>query len=37
MEFIYKAEEMSGDRGYDDTRFTVKLWDDYGVKPIIDI
>lgn len=28
---------MEADRGYDDTKFYEKLWDDYGIKPVIDI
>lgn len=31
------AETMAADRGYDDTKLVVKLWDDHGIKPIIDI
>ncbi|MCJ7843686.1 transposase, partial [Lederbergia sp. NSJ-179] len=34
---LEQAEEMSGDRGYDDTKLIVKLWDDHGIKPVIDI
>lgn len=26
-----------GDRGYDDTHFIRSLWDDHGIKPVIDI
>jgi hypothetical protein len=28
---------FSADRGYDDTRLLVSLWDDHGIRPIIDI
>lgn len=34
---LEQAEEMSGDKGYDDTKLNVRLWDDYGIKPVIDI
>ena len=36
-ELIEKCETMGADRGYDDTKFYVKLWDNYGIKPVIDI
>jgi hypothetical protein len=31
------AETMAGDRGYDDTKLVVKLWDEHNIKPVIDI
>ncbi|MDC3425727.1 transposase [Aquibacillus sp. 3ASR75-11] len=31
------AETMAADRGYDDTKLLVKLWDDHKIKPVIDI
>lgn len=34
---LEKAEELSGDRGYDDTKLFVRLWDNDGIKPVIDI
>lgn len=34
---LKQAEDMSGDKGYDDTKLIVKLWDDYEIKPVIDI
>src|SRR5690625_335933 len=34
---LENAEMMSGDRGYDDTKLIEKLWDDYDIKPVIDI
>lgn len=34
---LENAETMSGDRGYDDTKLNVRLWDDHGIKPVIDI
>lgn len=34
---LKQAEEMSGDKGYDDTKLIVKPWDDYEIKPVIDI
>jgi len=36
-ELIEKCETMVADRGYDDTKLYVKLWDNYGIKPVIDI
>jgi hypothetical protein len=32
-----RAESLSGDRGYDDTKIIVESWDNQGIKPIIDI
>ncbi|WP_373895059.1 transposase [Virgibacillus sp. CBA3643] len=34
---LEQTEEMSGDKGYDDTKLNVKLWDNHGIKPVIDI
>jgi len=34
---LKNAEKMSGDRGYDDTKLNVRLWDDHRIKPVIDI
>lgn len=34
---LENAESMSGDRGYDDTKLTKRLWDDYDIKSVIDI
>ncbi len=31
------AETMTSDRGYDDTKFIVDLWDNHRIKPVIDI
>lgn len=36
-EILEKCETMEGDRGYDDTKLVVKLWDEYKIKPVIDI
>jgi transposase len=36
-ELIRRCETLEGDRGYDDTKLYVKLWDDYDIKPVIDI
>ena len=36
-ELIDRCETLEADRGYDDTKLFVKLWDDYGIKPVIDI
>lgn len=34
---LEQADEMSADKGYDDTKLNVRLWDDHRIKPIIDI
>jgi hypothetical protein len=34
---LERAEELTGDRGYDDSKIHCKLWDVYGIKPVIDI
>jgi transposase len=34
---IERCEAMEADRGYDDTKLIVKLWDEYEIKPVIDI
>ncbi|MBS3943422.1 MAG: transposase, partial [Dethiobacter sp.] len=34
---IGRCEFFIGDKGYDDTKLIVKLWDKYQVKPVIDI
>jgi len=31
------AEHFTADRGYDDIKLIKKLWDEYGIKPVIDI
>ena len=36
-EILEIAETLAGDRGYDDTRLIEKCWDQYQIKPIIDI
>ncbi len=36
-ELIEKCETLEADRGYDDTKLLVKLWDGYKIKPVIDI
>lgn len=36
-EIIERCEVLTADKGYDDAKLIVKLWDDYQVKPIIDI
>jgi len=36
-EWFAKAETLSADRGYDDTKLIEKCWDRYGIKPVIDI
>jgi hypothetical protein len=34
---VDRAEDLSGDKGYDSEENNRKLWDDYGIKPIIAI
>jgi hypothetical protein len=34
---LEKAETLAADRGYDDTKLIVKLWDEERIKPVIDI
>lgn len=34
---LENAETMAGDKGYDDTKLNERLWDDYEIKPVIDI
>jgi hypothetical protein len=36
-EIIKDCRWFLGDRGYDDKKLIVKLWDDYRIKPVIDI
>lgn len=34
---LENAESMQADKGYDDTKLHVSLWDGYKIKPVIDI
>lgn len=36
-EILQRCAYFSADRGYDDTKLHKKLWDEYQIKPIIDI
>lgn len=36
-EILEACESMEADRGYDDTKLIVRLWDEYKIKPVIDI
>jgi len=36
-EVLGRCEYVLGDRGYDDGKLIEKLWDRYGIKPVIDI
>lgn len=36
-EMLEQAEILSADRGYDDSKLIVKCWDEYDIKPVIDI
>ncbi len=35
---LQRCDEFAADRGgYDDSKLIIKLWDDYEIKPVIDI
>jgi hypothetical protein len=34
---LERAKYLTGDKGYDDTKLISKLWDEYSIKPVIDI
>jgi IS5 family transposase len=36
-EILNRCETFTGDRGYDDSKLIITLWDDYGIRPVIDI
>lgn len=36
-EIMERCEVLTADKGYDDTKLIVKLWDEYRIKPVIDI
>lgn len=36
-ELLNTAGTLAADRGYDDTKLLVKLWDEHNIKPVIDI
>lgn len=36
-EIMKRCQHFSADRGYDDGKLIVKLWDEYKIKPVIDI
>ena len=36
-EILEACETLEADRGYDDTKFIIRLYDKYGIKPVIDI
>ncbi len=36
-EIVDRCMYLTGDKGYDDTKMTTKLWDEYRIKPVIDI
>jgi len=36
-EIVDRCMYITGDKGYDDTKMTTKLWDEYRIKPVIDI
>lgn len=36
-EILKQTDILTADRAYDDTKLIVKCWDEYGIKPVIDI
>lgn len=36
-EIMDRCEVLTADKGYDDTKLIVKLWDKHQIKPVIDI
>ncbi len=36
-DLVERCEVLVGDRGYDSRRFVSELWDEYGIKPVVDI
>jgi ubiquinone biosynthesis protein Coq4 len=36
-EILRIAQTWAGDKGYDDTKLIEKCWDQYQIKPVIDI
>nr|WP_291955904.1 hypothetical protein [Mahella sp.] len=34
---IDKCEVLEADKGYDDSKLIEKLWNEYNIKPVIDI
>lgn len=36
-QMLKTTETLAADRGYDDTKLLVKLWDEHKIKPVIDI
>ena len=36
-EILEKCETMEADKGYDDSKLIIELWDEYKIKPVIDI
>lgn len=36
-DILEAAETLAGDKAYDDTKLNVRCWDEYGIKPVIDI
>src|SRR5690625_16972 len=36
-ELLENTKVLSGDKGYDDTKLIERLWDNHGIKPVIDI
>lgn len=36
-EIVETCETMEADKGYDDTKLIVNLWDEHKIKPVIDI
>ena len=34
-EIVDRCMYITGDKGYDDTKMTTKLWDEYRIKPVM--
>jgi hypothetical protein len=37
LHILQKSKYFMADRGYDDSKLITRLWDDYQIKPVIDI
>jgi hypothetical protein len=36
-DILSEADTLAGDKAYDDKKLIMRLWDEYGIKPVIDI
>jgi hypothetical protein len=37
LHILQESKYFMADRGYDDSKLITRLWDDYQIKPVIDI